>query len=346
MYCRSYAELYGLDCTDPALRDPLRPARAAGGRDPDLRAQGAGRRAADHRRRRAAVAALRLRRGPGRGRRPRRWRPQAAGRVYNLVGDESVTDRARSPTRSRDLVGDVEIVHTAGPRRGLRRRRGLGRARAPRSSAGAAPRRSREGAAALRRLALSRRRGARDAAPPAPQASRLRRRPRLAPRIASLVLSWLTVVAVAGALVSYLASIRAIGLTAASVAPSPCSPQHARRVPGHGARRPAPRAVDLHRMGARRRRPGHRLHGRVPRGAEPGGPRRVEGPAGAGRRRAGHRHRRRGPAPAAHGRGAPGGRSGRGPAPQSATVSSPRRSTASSTSGSACAVRRHESAAL
>ena len=38
MYCRSYAELYGLRLHDPALRHPLRAARAAGGRDPDLRA--------------------------------------------------------------------------------------------------------------------------------------------------------------------------------------------------------------------------------------------------------------------------------------------------------------------
>ena len=37
MYCTSYAELYDVDLHDPALRHPLRPARAARGGDPDLR---------------------------------------------------------------------------------------------------------------------------------------------------------------------------------------------------------------------------------------------------------------------------------------------------------------------
>ena len=53
----------------PALRHPVRPARPAGGGDPDLRAQGARGRAAHARRRRRADAPLRLRRGPRRRRR-------------------------------------------------------------------------------------------------------------------------------------------------------------------------------------------------------------------------------------------------------------------------------------
>ena len=69
-------ELYGARDDDPALRHPLRPARAPRGRDPDLRRQGAGRRAADARRRRHADAPLRLRRGPRRRRRARRSRPR------------------------------------------------------------------------------------------------------------------------------------------------------------------------------------------------------------------------------------------------------------------------------
>ena len=56
---------------DPALRDPLRPARAGGRGRADLRRQGPRRRAADDRGGRIAVPALRLRRGPGRGRRGR-----------------------------------------------------------------------------------------------------------------------------------------------------------------------------------------------------------------------------------------------------------------------------------
>ena len=63
---------------DPALRDPVRSARARGGGDPGVRQQGAGRRAADDRRRRRAVAALRLRRGSRRRRRRARSTPAAA----------------------------------------------------------------------------------------------------------------------------------------------------------------------------------------------------------------------------------------------------------------------------
>ena len=198
----------------PALRDPVRPARAARGRDPDLRAQGAGRRAADDRRRGAAVAALRLRRGPRRGRRPRPGARRPAG-ASTTSSATRASPSAGSPTRSATSSA-ASRSSTPGPAPRTSR---APRSRAPApppSSAGARPTSFAEG---LRRYVdwhvATSRRPRRVAAPP-PQASRLRRRPRLTPRLASLVLSWLTVVAVAGGLVSYLASIRAVGLTAAS----------------------------------------------------------------------------------------------------------------------------------
>ncbi|HEX6744765.1 MAG TPA: hypothetical protein VF087_11125, partial [Solirubrobacteraceae bacterium] len=137
----------------------------------------------------------------------------AAGRVYNLVGDESVTVRGIADAVG-DLLGGVEIVHT--------------QARAA-DFAGAEVSGARAAAELGWRPATSFSEGlrryvewyGRDVAAPAPPAapqrpSRLRRRPRLAPRLASLVLSWLTVFAVAGGLAAYLASISAVGLTAAS----------------------------------------------------------------------------------------------------------------------------------
>ena len=52
---------------DPALRNPVRPARSRGGGDPGVRQQGVGRRTADAGGGRNAVAPVRLRRGPGGG---------------------------------------------------------------------------------------------------------------------------------------------------------------------------------------------------------------------------------------------------------------------------------------
>jgi UDP-glucose 4-epimerase len=137
---------------------------------------------------------------------------QAGGRVYNLVGGESVTVRAIADAVG-DLLGGVEIVHTharaadfAGAEvSGARAAAELGWRPATSFSEG------------LRRYVEWHRRDAAAPAAPAPrQAARLRHRPRLTPRLASLVLSWLTVFAVAGGLAAYMASIRAVGLTAAS----------------------------------------------------------------------------------------------------------------------------------
>ena len=105
------------------------------------------------------------------------------------------------------------------------------------------------------------------AAAPERSASRFRRRPRLAPRLASLVLSWLTVFAVAGGLAAYLAAVERVGLTAASdrtiavLSVSTLAGYLAMALDG-----PRKRAVDLRRMGARRHGARPRLHERVPRG--------------------------------------------------------------------------------
>ena len=99
---------------DPALRHPVRAARAARRGRACLRRTCAGRQGAHDRGRRAADAAVRLRRGPGR--RDRRGAGAAApqNRVYNLVGDEQTSVRQIADT-VRELVAPVPIVH--GPER-------------------------------------------------------------------------------------------------------------------------------------------------------------------------------------------------------------------------------------
>ena len=85
---------------DPALRDPLRPARARGGGDPGVRQQGAGRRPADPGRRRQPVAQVRLRRGSRRRRRARAratW-PSTASTTWPATRPSR---SSRSPRRSR-----------------------------------------------------------------------------------------------------------------------------------------------------------------------------------------------------------------------------------------------------
>jgi len=212
MYCRSYAALYGLDCTVLRFGIPYGPrARPAGVIPIFVRKALAGEPvtiAGEGLQSRRFVYVEDLADGVVRG-----LAPEAGGRVYNLVGDESVTVRGIADAVG-GLLGGVEIVHTP--------------ARAA-DFAGAEVSGARAAAELGWRPATSFSEGlrryvdwhCRDVAPPATaappaHASRLRRRPRLAPRLASLVLSWLTVVAVAGGLVSYLASIRAVGLTAAS----------------------------------------------------------------------------------------------------------------------------------
>ena len=109
---RSYAELYGLEPTILRFGIPYgpraRPAtviaifidKALAGEPLTLAGDG------------HADAALRLRRGSRGWRRPRA-RPEAASRVYNLAGTETVTIRELAEI-VRDEVGRVEIVHTPG----------------------------------------------------------------------------------------------------------------------------------------------------------------------------------------------------------------------------------------
>jgi UDP-glucose 4-epimerase len=212
MYCRSYAALYGLDCTVLRFGIPYGPrARPAGVIPIFVRKALAGEPvtiAGEGLQSRRFVYVEDLAEGVVRG-----LGPQAGGRVYNLVGDESVTVRGIADAVG-DLLGGVDIVHT--------RARAADFAGAEVSGARAAAelgwRPATSFAEGLRRYVdwHCREVVAPAAAAPAKQASRLRRRPHLAPRLASLVLSWLTVFAVAGGLAAYLASIRAIGLTAAS----------------------------------------------------------------------------------------------------------------------------------
>lgn len=112
MYCRSYEKLYGGRSTilrfgipygpraRPAAVLPIFVAKALAGEPLTIAGDGSQSRRfvyvedlAE-----AAVAAL---------------RPQAAGRIYNLVGDEDTTVRQIADA-VRDAVGDVEIVHTEG----------------------------------------------------------------------------------------------------------------------------------------------------------------------------------------------------------------------------------------
>jgi UDP-glucose 4-epimerase len=112
MYCRSYQELYGVESTILRFGIPYGP-----------------------RARPAAVLPIFVRKAlagepltiAGDGRQSRRFvyvedladgvvaalRPQAAGRVYNLVGDEDVSVREIADAVGA-AIGDVEIVHTEG----------------------------------------------------------------------------------------------------------------------------------------------------------------------------------------------------------------------------------------
>ncbi len=93
---------------DPALRHPVRPTRSRRHGARRVLRQGRARRAPDGRGRRQPVAALRLRRGPGRG---RRRRPAARGRQPAL-----------QPHRRRGHHDPADRRGRARPRRGLRHR--------------------------------------------------------------------------------------------------------------------------------------------------------------------------------------------------------------------------------
>ena len=157
MYCRSYAALYGLDCTVLRFGIPYGPrARPAGVIPIFVRKALAGEPvtiAGEGLQSRRFVYVEDLADGVVRG-----LGSQAAGRVYNLVGDESVTVRGIADAVG-GLLGGVEIVHTRARAADFAGAEISG-ARAGRGARLAPGHVVLRGTAALRRLALPRRRGA------------------------------------------------------------------------------------------------------------------------------------------------------------------------------------------
>ena len=104
MYCRSYETLYGVPAHDPALRHPLRPARAPGRGRAGVHQPRPGRRAADDLRRRQPEPPVRLRRGPRRRASSPALAPAGAGRSLQPrrrgVG-ERAPDRRHGPRARR-----------------------------------------------------------------------------------------------------------------------------------------------------------------------------------------------------------------------------------------------------
>src|SRR4051795_8378117 len=110
MYCRAYAEQYSLECTILRFGIPYGPrARAAAVVPAFVKKALAGEPltiAGDGSQARRFVYVEDLADGVVRA----TIAPDAANRVYNLVGDESVTIREIA-TIVRDLIGDVDILH-------------------------------------------------------------------------------------------------------------------------------------------------------------------------------------------------------------------------------------------
>jgi UDP-glucose 4-epimerase len=109
MYCKSYSEQYGLDCTIMRFGIPFGPrARAAAVVPAFVKKALSGEPltiAGDGSQGRRFVYVEDLAEGTVRG-----LAPHAANRVYNLVGDETVTVKEIASI-VRDLVGDVDILH-------------------------------------------------------------------------------------------------------------------------------------------------------------------------------------------------------------------------------------------
>ena len=260
--------------------------------------------------------------------------PQAAGRTYNLVGDESVTVREHRRHGARPRRRRRDRPHP-GAHGGLRRRRGVRRARRAPSSAGTPAtsfdegvRRYVEWHVATRR---DRRRRARRGSG-ACAAGRASRPVRLGRAVVA------DGVAVAGVLAAYLAAVHAVGVTADSdrtVAVLAVSTLAG--VPGDGARRPAPCAVDL-RAAGRSPPPAWSLV-YMPEFREAV---QLAGPTSRGSCSAWPAARWPWPSPtSACGCGRSGDeRLAAGTAPRASRSRRPARATASRTGGSACAVRR------
>ena len=109
MYCKSYSEQYGLDCTILRFGIPFGPrARAAAVVPAFVKKALAGEPltiAGDGSQGRRFVYVEDLADGVARS-----LAPEAANRVYNLVGDETVTVKEIASI-VRDLIGDVDILH-------------------------------------------------------------------------------------------------------------------------------------------------------------------------------------------------------------------------------------------
>jgi UDP-glucose 4-epimerase len=209
MYCRSYAELYGLQCTvlrfgipygpraRPAGVIPIFVTKALAGEPLTIAGEGL--------QSRRFVYVEDLAEGVVRG-----LAEHAIGRVYNLVGDESVTIRAIAET-VRDLVGDVSVVHTPARTADFQGAEVCG-ARAAREL-GWQPRTS--FAEGVERYVEWHR--ARDAEPEPEPVAIARARParRVSPKVVMLALTCIVVVAVVGMLAAYLAAVHAIGQTGA-----------------------------------------------------------------------------------------------------------------------------------
>jgi UDP-glucose 4-epimerase len=210
MYCRSYAELYGLQCTVLRFGIPYGPrARPAGVIPTFVTKALAGEPltiAGEGLQSRRFVYVEDLADGVVRG-----LADHAIGRVYNLVGDESVTIRAIAET-VRDLVGEVSVVHTPARTADFQGAEVCG-ARAAREL-GWTPRTP--FAEGVRRYVEWHR--ARDTEPDPERVAIARARParrRVSPKLVSTALSCLTVIAVVGMLAAYLVAVHAIGQTGA-----------------------------------------------------------------------------------------------------------------------------------
>ncbi len=110
MYCRAYTEQYGLECTILRFGIPFGPRARAAAVVPAFVKKALGGEpltiAGDGSQARRFVYVEDLADGVARA----TLAPCAANRVYNLVGDESVTIREIADI-VRDLVGDIDILH-------------------------------------------------------------------------------------------------------------------------------------------------------------------------------------------------------------------------------------------
>ncbi|HEX7298035.1 MAG TPA: NAD-dependent epimerase/dehydratase family protein [Solirubrobacteraceae bacterium] len=209
MYCRSYAELYGVECTvlrfgipygpraRPAGVIPLFVTKALAGEPLTIAGEGL--------QSRRFVYVEDLADGVVRA-----LCAQTPGRTYNLVGEESVTIRAIADTVCH-LVGGASVVHTPARTADFQGAEVCGE-RAARELGWRPQTSFAEGVERYLEWHLAREVQAPASAAAPVARARVRHRP--SPQLVMLALTWLTVVAVAGMLAAYLAAVHAIGQTA------------------------------------------------------------------------------------------------------------------------------------